>query len=436
MKENRSLNLFRTVSIVAGILFLALAVYAGVYFLIVKPYTRPLSIYHGPTIRNLDRISQGYTLIAPYNNLLNADIHNKGTVHLLDLFGRTVHSWTTERQVLSAQLTKDGEVIVVMEAPKYTSQYPGGGNTGTLQRLDWQGNVQWTYTDDAMHHDLALEPNGNMTYVRWEKTPPDIARTVLGGIPNTEIRGVMWSDEIREIDAKGTTVWSWHAYEHLRPREEQPIDPSLTRAAWTMINGIQYLAKNPLDGEEAYLVSMRPLSTLMMIRKRDGEIIWRSPKNVFNTQHDPNLLPNGNIVAFDNGFTRLPVPVPIYGSRIVEINPKTNDIPWTFDGGPGVMDKLSFFGPLVGGAQPLPNGNFLITEGPRGHIFEVTPDKQIVWDMVSPYTTKQTGAFPINFIFKARRYTKNQVHFPATLPPPVSASLYTAATKLAPIYPK
>ncbi len=34
--------------------------------------------------------------------------------------------------------------------------------------------------------------------------------------------------------------------------------------------------------------------------------------------------------------------------------------------------------------QKLPNGNVLVTSTHHGHLFEVTPDKRIVWDYVSP----------------------------------------------------
>jgi hypothetical protein len=34
--------------------------------------------------------------------------------------------------------------------------------------------------------------------------------------------------------------------------------------------------------------------------------------------------------------------------------------------------------------QRLPNGNTLITEETGGRIFEVTPDREIVWEFVNP----------------------------------------------------
>jgi len=44
----------------------------------------------------------------------------------------------------------------------------------------------------------------------------------------------------------------------------------------------------------------------------------------------------------------------------------------------------NFYSFNISGAQRLPNGNTLITEGTQGRVFEVTPDKAIVWEYVAP----------------------------------------------------
>ncbi len=418
--------------IIASVAFVA-AIYAGIYYAVIAPFTQPVSIYKTPAIRNASRMQTGYTLIAPYNNALNSDPQNKGDVYLLDMLGREVHEWKTPKQVLSAKLTPQGNLIVAMEPTEFEVQYPGGGNTGDLQELDWNGKVVREYKNESMHHDFALLPNGNIAVVSWEKLPGVIARNVKGGIRGSELNGDVWSDAILELDQHNNVVWTWHAHEHMDVNVDI-IDPALPRTGWTYINGIRHLANNPIDNEEGYLISMRSINTVMIVRKRDGEIIWRSPRNLTNTQHDPNVLPNGNILVFDNGFTRLPIPVPIYGSRVIQIDPKTGNVFWSFDGGPGVMDKLAFYGPLVGGSQALSNGNILITDGPKGHIFEVTPEKEIVWDIVSPYTTKSSGAFPINFIFKARRYADDEIKLPPGTAKSFNPHLYKVASFLAPLY--
>ena len=48
-------------------------------------------------------------------------------------------------------------------------------------------------------------------------------------------------------------------------------------------------------------------------------------------------------------------------------------------------DTVSFFGEFISGAHRMRNGNTLINEGPRGRFFEVTPDKEIVWEYLTQY---------------------------------------------------
>ena len=48
-------------------------------------------------------------------------------------------------------------------------------------------------------------------------------------------------------------------------------------------------------------------------------------------------------------------------------------------------EKFQFFSHYVSNAQRLPNGNTMVTEGSDGRIFELTEDKQIVWEYMSPF---------------------------------------------------
>ncbi len=419
-------------SILLALLLLSLTAYILVYFKLLKPLDREISIFGGPSIISLEKISQGYTLIAPYNRVVNEKEHS-GKIYLLDIQGSAIHTWKTENQPLYSILKNEGSLVTVLESPKYKEFYPPGGNTGTIQELNWNSDVIWEYKEEGLHHDITILPNGNILAALWEKTPPNIANLIKGGVENTQINNTTWSDKIIEINKEGKIVWSWHSHENLDP-EIDTLGSLMPRFGWTYINGIDYTEKNPIDGSEAIMVSMRSLSTVMIIRKEDGKIIWRSPKNMLNTQHDPSFLPNGNILVFDNGLTREPIPFPTYASRAVEINPKTNKIVWQFEAGQNVIDKVKLFSPIVGGAQRLENGNTLITDGARGHIFEVTRDGKIVWDIINPYTTKQTGAFPNNFMFNAKRYGA-EIKWPEKIPPPFNKTQYSLHKLLKPLYP-
>ena len=69
--------------------------------------------------------------------------------------------------------------------------------------------------------------------------------------------------------------------------------------------------------------------------------------------------------------------------------------------------RYTFHSPFISGAQRLWSGNTLICEGMWGRIFEVTPDKELVWEYVSPYFTPQDAKGPMagnNNVFRAYRY--------------------------------
>lgn len=415
-----------------------IALYASVYFFFFKALDTRFSSFDSSPVLDSSKVSAGYTLLSPYNRITNADANYKGKVYLLDLLGRVVHSWNTEKQALYSILKPDGKLLSVMEAPRYSQFFPPGGNTGTIQDLDWDSRMVWKYENEAMHHDIVPLPSGNIVVALWEKTPLEISSQIQGGVPGTEMPGgLIWSDNVVEVNRSGEIVWSWHSYEHLDPSVDV-IDPSLSRNGWTYINGISYTDKNPIDATPAFLLSYRSLGVVMFVRKSDGEIIWRSPKGMLNTQHDPTILPNGNILVFDNGFTRIPTssnPFSSYGSRVVEIDPRTNKIVWQFSGGENVIDKVRFFAPIVGGAQRLSNGNTLITDGPKGHIFEVTKDGEVVWDLINPYTTKQTGQFPNNFLFKVKRYENDQIQFPLGIKQAFNSVEFSIYNLLRVVYP-
>src|SRR5207248_675107 len=46
--------------------------------------------------------------------------------------------------------------------------------------------------------------------------------------------------------------------------------------------------------------------------------------------------------------------------------------------------KGDFYSSFISGASRLPNGNTFIFSGANGIVFEVTPDKEIVWKYINP----------------------------------------------------
>ena len=57
-------------------------------------------------------------------------------------------------------------------------------------------------------------------------------------------------------------------------------------------------------------------------------------------------------------------------------------------------NETEFFAKFMGGSQRLPNGDTLVSTGDGGVIFEVTPDKKIVWSYINP--AKATGGIGVS----------------------------------------
>jgi hypothetical protein len=58
---------------------------------------------------------------------------------------------------------------------------------------------------------------------------------------------------------------------------------------------------------------------------------------------------------------------------------------WTYS----APNKSDFYSWFISGAQRLPNGNTLINSGAVGIVFEVTPEKEIVWKFSNPFENER-----------------------------------------------
>jgi hypothetical protein len=179
---------------------------------------------------------------------------------------------------------------------------------------------------------------------------------------------------------------------------------------WLHLNSATYLGPNRWfdAGDRRFapnniIVSSREASLLAIIA-RDGSIVWRLGPSFLESdalraigqiigQHHAHLIPKGlpgagNLLVFDNGGASgygepsgmAPRGVGVYArpsSRILEIDPVTLTVVWSYTAG------AQFFSSNISGMQRLPNGNTLITEGAGGRVFEVTNDRQIVWEFMN-----------------------------------------------------
>jgi Arylsulfotransferase (ASST) len=354
-----------------------------------------------------ERAFREFTLFAP----LFAENRN---VYLIDLQGNVVHTWNMPYSPgLSGYITERGTLFYNGRTPEssFLSRFPFKG--GVVLEADWNGKVLWQVHHPDHHHHGILLRNGNVLLNCMGQVPDEIAGRVRGGMVESDMpsgqyasqpqadAGKMYSDYLAELTPAGKTVWEWRTWEHLDPVSDGIAEVQAPRTMWAQGNSVEELP----DGD--ILASYRPTSTVVRISRKTGKIAWKLGPPTVAGQHAPTLLGNGNVLIFDNGVHRLDDSMPY--SRVIEINPATNEIVWKYQDKPG----WNFFSPRMGNAQRLPNGNTLITESSSGRIFEVTKDGEVVWEYVNPlFGTPLFGGPPTslsNQVFRALRYSSEEI---------------------------
>jgi len=407
---------------------------------------------YGPTgVLYLDKAKsyQGYTLFDP-------TVASK-TTYLIDMRGNIVHTWTSEYTAgLHSVLLPNGHLLRAGAIPqKKELGYCGiGGAGGIIEEFDWDGKKVWEHKlftpgKEIQHHTFCRLPNGNTMILAWETMSKEEA--VKAGrdpfsIPDKPImeKGIphdqFWNDFVREVDPQGKTVWEWHVKDHLGKGPDkldfnyilpQPMGGAYPNLDWSHFNTVNYI-----PATDTVVLNSRNLAEFYFINHKTGAIeyrwgnptawdpkakkpgFWDDGDQQFFGSHCALPLENGHILVFDNGSER----PQDRRSRAAEVDPKTSKIVWEYV----TNHTNSFNSHRQGAVQRLPNGNTLITSTHGGHIFEVTPDKEVVWEFISPIFAGQTkcvvgdkDAFPparhidamMNMVHRAYRYGEDYPAF-------------------------
>jgi len=274
----------------------------------------------------------------------------------------------------------------------------------------------------------------------------------------------LFDDAIYEYDWEGNLTWEWHAWEHF---DQMGYDAAAREVIYENYigrvpdvgsdyqhgNAISWLGPNKWykQGDLRFhpnniLIDFRGSNITAIIARIDdpdgkwqaGDIVWKiGPDYSYGKpeyklgqiigQHQAHMIPqglpgNGNIIMFDNGGLAgygplMPGMKPvIYNklrnySRVLEFDPVKLEVVWEYtcpkpklDADENVIEP-AFFSTFVSGVQRLENGNTLVCEGQSGRVFELTPDKKIVWDYKSSFGGGNTGMNFLGFdtLYRAER---------------------------------
>lgn len=323
----------------------------------------------------------GYTLVTLGNGM---------PAKLIDMEGKVLHEWRRPFSKIMpnpphresplrdksigwryAHFSPNGDIIVSI---KSVGQTPDGC---AMVKLDKDSKVVWAVADN-FHHHFSVAEDGRiygLTHV-WRNTkerPVDGAPflpelvledfvvvlspegkelsrvSLLDAMAAPGYREMYSSAVVRHYDAKN--------WDRLHPNDVEVVTPA-------------FAARHPFAKAGQALVSVRELDALVLVDIESRAVTW-AMRGAWQRQHDPDLLPNGNLLLYDNrglehkrGY-----------SRILELDPATGRVVWSHTG----SSKDSFAAPRWGGQQRLPNGNTLILTTSPGHVFEVTAAGSIAW---------------------------------------------------------
>ncbi|MGA2298914.1 MAG: aryl-sulfate sulfotransferase [FCB group bacterium] len=235
-------------------------------------------------------------------------------------------------------------------------------------------------------HDVNVLKNGNYLILCIDTVTMDLSNIVTGGKKNVQV----YSNALVETDRTGHIYWEWKTLDHLN------ITDALFEGELTQ-NTVDFSHGNSVieDSLGNLLISFANLDEITKINKANGNIIWRmgssmSKKNEFtfindkdssgfvgfSHQHSISLLPNGNLLMFDNGTLKIPAYSRAVEYKIDETK-KTVTKVWEYRYSPDIFQFAQ------GSAERLSNGNTLINWGGL-KITEVKPDKTFSFELSFP----------------------------------------------------
>ena len=340
----------------------------------------------GVTVHDPDRVHPGLTLFT--------SPHASGA-YLIAADGSVVHEWhkrfsevwdasspvrqpVQDRQVYlnKARVLPDGGLLGV---------YIGVGDSPYgygMVRLDPDSNVLWKNLD-RFHHDVDIGPDGRiyaLTHDYRKAKPADTSfeppllddhLVVVSPFDGTTLKKISLLDAVNASTFR-RLLWLVPPVSMEDPLHTNGVDVLDREAAATLG------AHVPVAAEGQVLLSFRELAGgTVALLDVDREIIVWAMRGPWLGQHDPDVLPNGNLLVFDNRGR--------FGSeegqtRVIEVNPGTGALVWSY----GEEPTRPLDSPIRGSQQRLPNGNTLITESSAGRLLEVTAAGETVWEYINP----------------------------------------------------
>ena len=267
-----------------------------------------------------------------------------------------------------AHLYENGDVLAIYEGL-------------ALAKIDRDSRLIWSYRGGC-HHDLEVMDDGTILV---------LARDALI-VPWVNPRWPILEDYVVVLDRNGNElkrVSILDAFE--RSQYRCLLDKMPPRGDVLHTNTVEMLDGSLADRIPAFrkgnvLISVLRFSAIAVLDLESEKVVW-AMGGMWREQHQPTVLGNGLLMIFDNRGK-------LCGdgdeeSRVMEFDPVTQEVVWSYEGGYGV----EFYSHSCGSAARLSNGNTLISESDYGRAFEVTPDGEIVWEFLNPHRAGESDRY-------------------------------------------
>ncbi|HVX12533.1 MAG TPA: arylsulfotransferase family protein [Pirellulales bacterium] len=372
-----------------------------------RPPTRGAAIR--PVVDQPKETFDGFTLYsvtAPNNRTIEA--------LLIDMRGEVVHRWSNPIRNVWSHETQGPAPLPDSACFFGCHLYPNGDllavyhGMSDLVRLDKDSKFLWAYPG-AVHHDVDVAEDGTIYAVQCEtalQMPESLKRIPtpckVDFLIALSPEGSLIGKPLSILEALEDSPYADLLEGVKLPLEQHtpPADSTVPHLDYHFMVGdplhtncVRVLKKEqaerfPLFRAGQVLLSMRNLSVLAVLDPEQGKIVWAA-RGAWYAQHDPSFVDEGRLLLYDNlGIAN--------GSRVLEYDPQTQALPWSFAG----STSAPFYSSERGMAQRLPNGNTFVVNSEAGEMLEVTRDKRVVW-----------SCYVDGFINTARRYSRDQLPF-------------------------
>lgn len=353
-----------------------------------------------PVTTHLPGAYDGYTVYSMYGSSI---------ARLVDMDGRVVHTWQLKDSTdvppeninwFDMHAFPNGDLLVVEE---YEGGFPYGFG---VRKIDKDSKTIWKTLIRA-NHAANIADDGRIAIV-WHRMTDNKSMNLPDSDEN------ILEDMAGILDENGNVLDTVSLTKLLSDHTDLPFKPKPHQESWDPVHSNSAMLLDstlapsfPMFKPGSLLVSIRNGNALAIIDMQKKELTaletgpWRG-------QHDAQFTPGGTIIMFDNYGMK---PMHIRDgeredgrSRIVSYNPATEESLTLY----GDREGEEFFSVQRGRVKILPNKNLLITESDNGRVFEINPERKIVWEFNNPFANT-TGVRAR--IQSAKRYAYDYFQF-------------------------